>query len=164
MLHILYSDKFLPATDFIMWCCLGMMFRLAAWLLSYLFVAKAESKLFIYNELAANIYYVGLSVICYNFWGLNGLGIAFALNYVIYFTQVYLISRFRYSFRFTSAFTREYLIQLTFVATTLAVVLLMHSIYSYVVGGIVLLTSATLSIKGLNKRINMVNVIKSKIK
>ena len=49
VIRILYSEQFLPVDGFIKWCCIGMMFRLSSWLMSFMFVAKAESKLFVLN-------------------------------------------------------------------------------------------------------------------
>lgn len=58
VLNILYSDRFLAANEYISWACLGMILRFGSWVISFMFVAKAESKLFIKVELAANLYYL----------------------------------------------------------------------------------------------------------
>ncbi len=88
VLNILYSDQFLDATEYISWACLGMLLRLASWVISYMFVAKAESKLFIVNELLGNAYYLLFSIIGYKYWGLQGIGAAFALNFIVYLLLV----------------------------------------------------------------------------
>ena len=145
MLRILYSDKFLPANEFIMWCCLGMMFRMAAWLLSYLLIAKAESKLFMYNELFSNIYYVVFSYIGYELFGLKGLGIAFVATYIVYFIQEYLIAYIRYGFRFSSSFIKNYTVLLGMVLLMLITVLNISGIMAYIIGGLMLLLTCYIS-------------------
>ena len=58
ILKSLYSNDFLRANDYISWACIGMYLRLAAWVISFSFIAKAESKLFMLNEALACIYYI----------------------------------------------------------------------------------------------------------
>ena len=71
VLKILYSDRFLAANEYISWACLGMMLRLSSWVISFLFVAKAESKLFMINELSANLYYLVFSLIAVSYTHLD---------------------------------------------------------------------------------------------
>lgn len=163
VLKILYSDSFLAANEYISWACLGMMLRLAAWVISYLFVAKAESKLFLKLELSANIYYLVFSLIGYHFWGLTGLGIAFAMEYVVYFVQCYLIARKRYDFRFSHSFIKCYAIQLLLVIACLAIVMVLDGWMKYTFGSVIIAISCYLGLKGLNQRINLLGFVKNKI-
>lgn len=163
MLQILYSDQFLDAIEYIEWSCLGMLLRLAAWVISYLFVAKAESKLLIINELLFNTYYIILSMLFYNNWGLQGLGAAFVLVYVLYFIQCFLIAQFRYKFRFSNSFIHCYSVQLILVVLCLATVLLLNGIEKYAIGIILIILSCFWGIRGLNKRMDLNSLIKNKI-
>lgn len=163
VLQLLYSDKFLAASEYISWACLGMMLRLAAWVISFLYVAKAESKLFIILELVANFTYLIFSLVGYKICELTGLGIAFAFQYVVYFFIVYLIARKRYDFRFTSNFIRCYSIQLLLVVACLAIVWIFSDWMKYTLGCIVIAISCILGIKGLNQRMNLLSFVKNKI-
>ena len=163
VLKILYSDSFLAANEYISWACLGMMLRLAAWVISYLFVAKAESKLFLKLELSANIYYLIFSLVGYHFWGLTGLGIAFAMEYVVYFIQCYLIARKCYAFRFSNSFIKCYGIQLLLVIACLVVVMAFDGWMKYTFGSVIIALSCYLGLKGLNQRINLLGFVKNKI-
>ena len=163
VLELLYSDSFLAANEYVSWACLGMMLRLAAWVISYLFVAKAESKLFLKIELSANAYYLVFSLLGYKFFGLTGLGIAFALEYVVYFFQCYLIARNRYDFRFTTNFIKCYSIQLLLVIACLAIVMIFSGWLKYTLGCIIIAISCFLGVKGLNQRMNLLGFVKNKI-
>ena len=163
VLEILYSDRFLAANEYVSWACLGMMLRLAAWVISYLFVAKAESILFLKIELSANAYYLIFSLLGYKFLGLTGLGIAFALQYVVYFLQCYLIARKRYSFRFTFRFIKCYVIQLLLVIACLSIVMIFSGWLKYTLGCMVIFVSCFLGVKGLNQRMNLLGFVKNKI-
>ena len=163
VLKILYSDSFLAANEFISWACIGMMLRLGAWLIAYLFVAKADSKLFIINELVVNLYNVLFSLLGYKYWGLTGLGIAFALEYFVYFIQVYIIAKKRYGFNFFNSFVKCYGIQLLLVVLCLIVVLAFDGLAKYAMGTTIILISGYLGVKGLNLRMNLAGFIKDKI-
>lgn len=164
ILKILYSYRFIAANEYISWACLGMMLRMASWVISFLFVAKAESKLFMINELSANIYYLVFSIIGYKTLGLTGLGIAFALEYVVYFVQCYLIARKRYKFSFSNSFIKCYGIQLLLIITCLAIVLLLAGWLKYTIGSVIIAISCYLGLRGLNKKIELLSFIKQKIK
>ena len=164
VLKMLYSDRFLAANEFISWACLGMILRFGSWVISFLFVAKAESKLFIKVELSANLYYLIFSIIGYRMLGLTGLGIAFMMEYVVYFIQCYIIARKRYDFRFSSSFIKSYAIQLLLVISCLVIVLVFNGWLKYVLGCIIIAISSILGIKGLNEKMDLLSIIKQRIK
>ena len=164
VLRILYSDKFLAANEYISWACLGMMLRLASWVISFLFVAKAESKLFMINELSANLYYLVFSLIGYKTLGLTGLGIAFALEYIVYFIQCYLITRKRYNFSFSKSFIKSYGIQLLLIIACLIIVLTLSGWKKYIIGSIIIAISCYLGLKGLNEKMELLSFVRQRIK
>lgn len=163
VLKILYSDKFLAANEYISWACLGMMLRLAAWVISYLFVAKAESRLFVKIELTAQVIGLIFSLVGYKLAGLSGLGIAFALQYVVYFLQVYIIAWKKYEFRFSNSFIKSYCIQLVLVVMALAIVMVFDGWMKYTFGSVIIALSCYLGLKGLNQRMNLLGFVKNKI-
>lgn len=164
VLKILYSDKFLAANEYISWACLGMMLRLASWVISFLFVAKAESKLFMINELSANLYYLVFSLIGYKTLGLTGLGIAFALEYIVYFIQCYLITKKRYKFGFSNSFIKCYSIQLLLIISCLIIVLTLSGWQKYIIGSLIISISCHLGLKGLNEKMELLSFVRQKIK
>lgn len=163
MLRLLYSDNFLPANEFISWACLGMMLKMASWVISYLFLAKAESKLFVVIELVANLSYLIFCIFGYRFLGLRGLGMAYASQYIVYIIIVYLIARSRYDFRFSNDFIKCYSVQLFLVIACLAVVVFFDGWLKYSLGCLLIITSSYLGVKGLNQRMNLLGFVKNKI-
>lgn len=160
VLRLLYSERFLGANMYISWACLGMMFRLASWIISFLFVAKAESKLFILNETAANVFSLAFGVVGYMFWGLQGLGIAFSATYLVYFIQVFIIAKKRYSFTFSKDFKRQFTCQLVLVSSCLVTVLLFSGWQKYLLGFIFAALSIGYGLWGLNKKMQLIELLK----
>ena len=163
MLTLLYSSQFVEANEYVSWACLGMMLRLAAWVISFLFVAKAESKLFIVNEGLACIYTVLFSIVGFKYWGLQGIGMAFALEYLVYFIQVYAIAKKRYNLKLSIDFVKTYGIQLLCVVLCLCVVLSTEGIIKYILGTAVIIISSVLAVVGMNKKMDVAAFIKERL-
>lgn len=164
VLKILYSDDFLAANLYISWACLGMILRFGSWIISYLFVAKAETKMFVINELSSCVYALLFNIAGYKICGLQGIGIAFAVSYLLYFIQVYLIARSRYRFRFTYDFLKVYANQLALIIACLVMVLVSDGLLKYSVGVLFILVSSFLGIRGLNQKMDIISIIKQKQK
>lgn len=164
VVRILYSEKFLAINNYIIWCSAGMLFKMASWAISYVFIAKGESKLFMINEMSAAVYTLLLNLAGYKYFGLQGLGLSFAISYIIYLIQVYLIARKRYSFSFESPFKKIFFIQLIFVALSVVCALILTVIWKYAIGSILILLSSIYSLRELNNRLSLKSIINSKIK
>ncbi len=82
VLKLFYSGAFVMGTEVIRWQILGMFVRVASWPLGYVLVAKGKGLIFTLTELAYGVVNVGLIVVCMKLWGLNGVGISFALSYL----------------------------------------------------------------------------------
>ncbi|MFX4276704.1 O-antigen translocase [Aliarcobacter butzleri] len=91
---IAFSDKFMPMMELFAWQLVGDIIKIASWLIGYIMIAKAMTKVFIYTELGFSILFVLLSIFLVNTFGLVGLTYAFALNYTVYLLlMIYLFYR-----------------------------------------------------------------------
>jgi O-antigen/teichoic acid export membrane protein len=142
----------------IQWAALGMFFRAASWSIAFLYLAKGVSKLYFINELLANIYCLILNVLGYKFFGLDGLGIAFLLSYIIYLLQVFFICNRKYAFNFDKSFVKIFVIQLLCAIVCFCVVKFIPSPCQYIIGSVLIVLSSTYSFKELNKRLDLKDV------
>ncbi len=160
IIQILYSDKFLPATGYIAWAALGMMLKMASWSIGYQFVAKSESKIFIYNEVSQNVYTLALNLIGYKLLGLTGLGISFMIGQLIYLIQLFLIARYKYGFSFENSFIQYFFIQSILVVLSFLAGFVTKGLLYYLVGVFCVIISLTISIKILNDKMGLFEMIK----
>lgn len=126
IVRLLYSERFLGANDYIIWAASGMLFKMASWAISFIFIAKGESKWFMINETAVNIYSLGFQILGYWLLGLKGIGIGYALTSLCYFIQVYIISRIRYGFRFSMEFNKIFVLQMILLAICIALITILN--------------------------------------
>lgn len=93
---IAFSDKFMPMMELFAWQLIGDVIKIASWLLAYLMLAKAMTKIFIYTEIGFSILFVLLSIYFIDIFGLVGITYAFSLNYLLYLVVMIFIFRKRF--------------------------------------------------------------------
>lgn len=163
---LLYSTQFIEISGMIHWAALGMFFKAISWSIAFLLLAKGASKLYFWNELVANIYMLILNLLSYRLWGLDGLGVSFLIGYFLYFIQVYIVTKLKYSFLFDRAIYSLFTIQFLIAILCFVMVKLLVTPYSYIVGSALIVLSSFYSFKELDKRIGLkiiYNSILSKI-
>lgn len=101
LLQVAASGKFLPATEVLRWFCLGMLLRAFSWPMAFVMLAKNSQKLFFCTEFCSNVFYLALVWFGVGRFGLNGVGMAFAIFYLVYAVAVYLIVRRLTGFRWS---------------------------------------------------------------
>jgi len=160
---ILYTPKFMAVNEMIHWAAMGMYFKAASWSIAFILLAKGASKTFLWNELLGNAYILGFNITGYKLAGLEGMGISFMSAYFVYFIQVFLLAKFKYSFSFDKDFFRVAGIQLGLGITCFAVVRTLQAPWTYIMGSVLVILSGLYSISELNKRIGLKDLIKSRI-
>lgn len=157
---ILYTEEFLPITGYLIWASMGMMFKLASWSISFVFIAKSESKIYMMNEIISNIYILALNLIGYKLYGIIGLGLSFLAGYVFYTIQVYLISHKKYNFSFSKNFVCLFAIQMVLIGLSIILMLFTAGVVHYLLGGLVVLLSGIYSVVRLDKLVGLRNVVR----
>lgn len=90
---IAFSDKFMPMMELFAWQLIGDVIKIVSWLLGYLLIAKAMTKVFIYTEILFSALFVVFSVIFVDIFGLVGITYAYSLNYFLYLVVMIFIFR-----------------------------------------------------------------------
>lgn len=160
LIKLVYAESFLAANNYIMYAVAGILFKAVSWVVSYCFLAKAESRLFIINETITNIYFLAINLLGYFCGGLTGLGITFGIGYFLYSVQVYIIANKRYQFSFSKEFLKVFSIQLVLVVLCLLLKLVLHSTMFFVLGAILFIICLTYSLVSLNRRMELMKLVK----
>ncbi|MBD3905448.1 O-antigen translocase [Chryseobacterium sp. Ch-15] len=90
IIQILYDDRFLQMNDLFLWQLVGDFFKITAYLLSYVMLAKAQMKLYIATEIIFSASYILFSYLFITTYGVIGATYAFALNYFIYMIVLFI--------------------------------------------------------------------------
>jgi len=93
VIYLLFSSDFKPMLDLFAWQMVGDVFKIASWLLAYVMVAKAMTRVFIVTEIIFSLSYLVFAILFFSAFGFVGLSYAFAINYIIYFMVMLMIMR-----------------------------------------------------------------------
>ena len=93
---IAFSKDFMPMMELFAWQLMGDVIKIASWLLAYLMLAKAMTKVFIYTEVLFSALFVGLSILFVDKFGLVGITYAYSLNYFLHLIMMIFIFRKRF--------------------------------------------------------------------
>lgn len=160
IIKLLYSSKFITISSMITYGILGMLFRAVSWSMGFILIAKGDSKIFIKTSFFFNALFLGMNILAFHFWGLDGLGISFALYYLLHLIILKVITLKIYNFYFDKDF---YKIFISSSILCLSVLIVNHfeltllSIFVLIILGI---TSILFSIFHLNKKVDFIKVFK----
>ncbi len=95
IIEIAFSGKFVAMSELFLWQLIGDVFKIASWLLAYLMLAKAMTKIFIISEILFVTIWTVVAILGVKYYGIVGITYAFALNYFLYLIFMFLYFRKR---------------------------------------------------------------------
>jgi O-antigen/teichoic acid export membrane protein len=151
--NLLYSKEFLGATDMIKWLLIGSLIKAGSWSISFVFLAKGDSKIFLFNELGISCITLPAYILGYYFFGLVGLGYAFTFNYSAYFIWVAIVANKKYGINYTAVFWKIFFVLLA----ALIIFPIGEVIWNakYITGVILIVAISLYCLHELNKRIEL---------
>ena len=155
IIRIIYTEEFLPIIAFVQWMILGMLLKSASWALSYIIVAKGDNRLFFLSEFISSMFFILLNIGAYTLFGLKGVGIAFVIQYTLYFSAMFIIAKKKYQITFKSEFIRLFLFQFILCLLCFLTVIIKGYPLTYGIGFLLFLVSAIYSLRKLNEKLDM---------
>lgn len=84
IVKLLFTENFLPMLELIAWQLIGDIFKIGSWIISFMMLSKAMTKIFSITEIIFSLSIIPLTLMSILFFGFKGISIAFALNCLIY--------------------------------------------------------------------------------
>lgn len=162
-IRILYSKSFLNAVTYVNWAMLGNIFKIASWAMGYVLLAKGKSQIFICTAIFFNSTYLVLNITGYNWLGIEGLGVAFFIYYIIHFIGIYIICGLFFNFGFQKSFKKLFLSILALSIVAFYIQSVENIWIKYIFAAFVFMVSLYLSYYHLNKKIGIKQIIIKKI-
>ena len=157
---LLLTSDFLTIITFAQWMLLGVLLKTVSWALGFLVLGKGDSKVFVGTEVGIKFISLPSYLLGYYYFGLEGVGIAFCVVYASYLALMSFVCIKRYAFGFSRKHIKIFIVNLSF--TLLAFLPLYFYGYpvAYYTGGILFMISSVYSLYELNKRIDLVLLVK----
>lgn len=84
IISLLFTKAFLPMASLFAWQLFGDVLKIGSWILAYLMLGKAMTKLFIMSEIAAALGFYLFTVLLSPLYGLTSVVMAHTINYFVY--------------------------------------------------------------------------------
>jgi len=84
IIGVLFTQDFIPMRELFAWQMIGDTLKIGSWILAFLMLSKAMVKLFITSEIVFAAGFYGWTYLLTDIYGLEGVTIAHAINYAIY--------------------------------------------------------------------------------
>ena len=93
IIWLLFTPDFLPMKKLFVWQLFGDLFKICSWLLAYIMVAKAQTRMFITTEIVFDLSYLFLCFICMKYNGVVGLTQGYLITYILYMIAMCILFR-----------------------------------------------------------------------
>ncbi|MEM0542802.1 oligosaccharide flippase family protein [Flavobacterium sp. j3] len=163
VIRLLYSKEFLPIVPLVSWGILGMIIKAVSWSMGYILIAKGDSKLFIKTSIGFNSLFLIINIVGYYFYGLDGLGITFLINYLVHFLGLKIITTKRYDFNFDYEFYKLFLYCILICSVSFTCLYIYSDIIKFFSFSVLIIISLCFSFLQLNKRLNFKEFFSKKI-
>ncbi|MDC8004459.1 O-antigen translocase [Aureisphaera galaxeae] len=164
IIRILYSGEFDPAIVFVSWAIMGMFFKAVSFSVGYIIIAKGDSNLFLKTTFSFNTLLLTLNILGYTYYGLLGLGISFLVYYIVHFIAIQIITYFRYRFYLKKDFYWVFIVCLFICTGAFLASFLETVLWKYTLLVLLILISMAYSFFQLNKKMDVMELIKSRFK
>lgn len=146
--YLLYSESFAPTNSILRWQLLGTLFKVFAFPIAYVILAKGFGKTlflmdFIFNSLFLSIVWIGM-----NHVGLDITGIAILVGYFVFFSLVYLIVSRINKFSWT-LHNKTLALSLCIASIIVFLSSAYYNLFGYILGSIFTVGFAVYSVKSL---------------
>lgn len=85
---LLFTGDFTPMRELFGWQMVGDTLKIGSWILSYLMLGKAMFRLYVVSEIVFAASFVMLTIILTKLYGLEGVVMAHAVNYLLYWCVI----------------------------------------------------------------------------
>jgi O-antigen/teichoic acid export membrane protein len=159
VIEVLYTKDFLPTNLILKGALFAMIVKAIIWPLGFIILAKGDKKQYFKQELVSDFLNVSLTILCYNFFGLVGIGFAMVANYVLYGFYVYFIVNRDYNFSLRKDCYMILLVSVSLGLIAMLSVFFIENFYSNCILVLLIIISILYSYYELNKRIGILNYV-----
>ena len=88
IINVLFSPSFAPMQSLFFWQMMGDALKIGSWILAYLMLSKAMTKLYISTEIIFTLSLIALTYVCTQLFGFEGVSMAHLINYGMYWVVI----------------------------------------------------------------------------
>jgi PST family polysaccharide transporter len=164
IITLLYTKEFLPVMGMITYGILSILFKAVSWSMGFIIIVKGNSKLYFVTELISNSILFALVIVGYNLGGLTGIGLGYLAYYIIDLSIVKFIVTKEYAFYFDLKFKNLFYVCIFQCLIMVYLLQIENQVLKFYLMALLVLISLIFTFIKLNSYINLVDIIKGKLK
>ena len=164
IIPILFSKAFVACISMSVGALLFMYFRALCLPVSYLALARGDSKMYMFTELVYDVLVAIIVPIVYARWGLAATGFTISACGLFDLVMIYGLYRWRYHFRFDFSHLWIYLIHGVLLGGAIAIAFTTQGWVRWICGGALGIVSLWLSFHILSKETDFIKKLKTKFR
>lgn len=122
VISILYAPEFAVVSQYTTWAIVGVVYKAISWSLGFVLLAKGAGKLFLITEVVSDSIAFAINILLYKALGIEGLGVAYTINFIIYTAVVWILLAKMYNFSPTKQMFRVAAVVITLTTAQLLLV------------------------------------------
>ena len=159
LVRLLLSEEFLPVIGYLKWASLAIMLKGITWVSGFVLISKRDNSLFFITELIGVLWFLFFNVLFFKLYGIEGLGIALNINYLFSVIMLYVILKRRYGFVISMSAYRLVGLYMFLLSIGVGCIVYLDFPNAYYGCGVVTIVVSIISLKELDKRIGVKNII-----
>jgi O-antigen/teichoic acid export membrane protein len=163
LIEILFTKEFRVTFFILKLAVISVVLKSISMPMAYLILAKGDRWQYFKQELLGDVLNVTLTIFLYQHLGLEGIGLAYIVNYTIYGVYVYYVVKTKYYFAFHNQCFKLIKVSVLLAISGALIVIFVEDNWSTIVLSILLLLSVFFSYTELNKRVSVFDYIKTKL-
>lgn len=163
IIPLLYSKAFTPVVPMAQTAALALYVRAVKLPVAYLPLARGDSSSYLLMETLYDVVLVVLCIVCYNTWGLNGMGWAILGASIFDFFILISYMHYHYGYILSARVMRVALCQVPIGAAAYVLTWCMYGWAYWVAGTLLGMASLAISIVELHQRTHLWQALKNKI-
>ncbi|PSU76478.1 O-antigen translocase [Photobacterium phosphoreum] len=96
IIDILFTSDFMPMRELFAWQVVGDTLKIGGWILTYLLIGQGLTKIYIITEIVFSLIFVLFTMLFTNLFGMEGVSIAHASSYLLYWSSLIIYFSVRY--------------------------------------------------------------------
>jgi O-antigen/teichoic acid export membrane protein len=160
VVKLFYSKEFGPTASILDWQLLGDFFKVLAWPMGFITLAKGKGNLFIMTELCWNIIFYSGVYFGWKLFGIQITGISFLISYILYTCIIFCVAYKLVGFKWSGRVIQYCIVFIFLLSCCFFAVRNIHSLWRYALCGLISLVAILFSLNHLRHLIDIKSILK----
>lgn len=153
LIPLLFTNEFLPIVAMTQLSAMAMYMKVLTLPVAYLTLARGRSKAYFILETSYFVFFVLVSWVCYEHWGLYGMAVALVAAHVLDLLMIHLFARWQYSYKISRSVILFSIVQLGIGVLAFGATWIKEPLTYWVSGSVLFVVSMSFSLSLIRRKV-----------